>query len=401
MKAVFNIWNNITNEVMKHQDGDTGILKNSIYSNMYYLRETAFAVKIFIVNYIITKNEEFLDRARLASKVIITHLKNNIEFDEPVWHPRGIKFNKGSLPGTVMVYEALFEGLNLLEKNKKTFIEFNRRELAEYIQACYFGKGTFSHDRIVKGRKFAQVINTSAMALYLMSKIASIDGNNEVYCETINKETLEQINNSQRQDGFWPYTFPEKSHKILWKIHTYLPLKLRNLIEKLFLKLFQDRSIFFGDGVHHCLTLIYLLKYYSLVNSDSIDVDLINKGWRFIKNKLILLDDNGIKFDFTWEPKPAYPRICNFIDTTTYFVIFDILHYMNSLGIVDGDTYRYVSLGIAKYITSNLLDYDHIPVIKPYDGPESIIENIFPRLTESVVHKGFLMSNLILDAQKW
>ena len=88
--------------------------------------------------------------------------------------------------------------------------------------------------------------------------------------------------------------------------------------------------------MHHLVTLYYVAKgvYISGEDMKSNEAKKIIKGWQFIKENCKEHKDGRISFDFSWEPKPTYYRHCNFIDTTTYFYIIDLLRYLELLNLI-------------------------------------------------------------------
>ena len=120
----------------------------------------------------------------------------------------------------------------------------------------------------------------------------------------------------------------------------------------------------------------------------------IQKGWKFIVSKLKKNRKGQIYFDFSWEPKPTNPRWCNFIDTSTYFYILDLLFYLCKLNIISNNEYEEYMEGFLKYIYENLIQ-DKVPTIKPYQDGEDILHYIMPRPSESIFDKGFFLSNVI------
>jgi len=387
------IWNSIIKEVAQFQE-DNGNVKNSILGG-YFLRETAFAAKLFLVQYKITKEKKYLKRSQNALNAVLSNLKNTIKFDEPVWKPRGIGLRKGSLPATVMVFEALFETLELMEN---TELYYEKNNLVDYIKSCKYNNGIFAHDEIVNKNygglriKGFGVINTSAMALYLMSEVNQREGNN-IFENKLIQQTYQQILNSQRDDGLWTYVFPLFWQKAMRKLYLKIPKRYAEALKSINNKIFKDSSIFFGDTIHHAIVIYYLLKSDS--NLSDMQINSIQKAWQFIEDKFIFLRDGSIKIDFSWEPKPISPRYCNFLDTTSYFIVLHLLNKMKCFGFISKNS-DYIN-GLSKYVANSLLHSNKTPCISPYDGPEDIIANIFPRPAESVVHKGFLISDLILE----
>ena len=84
------VWQKIIDELLSLQIKEgkySGHIKNPIVNNIY-LRESAFASKIFIINYILTCQKSFLYNGKKILNVLDIEFKNNeINFNEPVWTP--------------------------------------------------------------------------------------------------------------------------------------------------------------------------------------------------------------------------------------------------------------------------------------------------------------------------
>ena len=159
----------------------------------------------------------------------------------------------------------------------------------------------------------------------------------------------------------------------------------------------RDASIFFGDAVHHCLTLYYLVKSIALREPTNSCMQAITRGWAWIHKHLIKTKEGGLRFDFNWEPTPTGFRYCNFRDTSTYFLILAMLPFLANVGIIEKD-YHNIALDLLTHIESNLLESEGIyPSIKPYEGPREIIGFILPRVGEASAWKGALLAEFILE----
>lgn len=393
MNSQKKIWNLIVEKVLQSQiqDGDNkGHFINPIINNIYY-RETAFGAKILATEWHRTKNDVFRQKALLALNSVIKLLKfssliNGI--DEPQVTFRGINYRKGSIPATVLLVFAMKEAALLLNEPYDLILN----DLNDYLNSCQISEGRYYHDKVDKSKKkksYHHVINTSSMALLFYTNILnSNDRNNCDDSSIIN--LIKNICKTQRSDGFWPYIEPSSLQKFFFPYSKLLHNQTKQ-------KLVRDNSIYFGDAVHHCITLNYLLKSVDkLGNIDSkVYKQAIAKGWKFITNNLIHLDNNQIKFDFSWEPKPRHLRYCNFIDSSTYFYIIDILHELHKACLISEKEKNMYLNQICNYIYEKLVDSDL--GISPYDGPDLIYNKIIPRPAESIYDKGFLMANSLLN----
>ena len=312
----------------------------------------------------------------------------NEGIDEPQVTFRGVNYRRGSIPATVLLVFAMKEAASLLNETNDLILN----DLNDYLKSCQISEGRYYHDRVDKSKKkksYYHVINTSSMALLFYTNILNLDNRNNFDDHSI-KSLITNICKTQRSDGFWPYIEPNLLQKFFFPYTKLLHNRTKQI-------LVRDNSIYFGDAVHHCITLNYLLKSVDkLGNSDSkVYKQAIAKGWKFITNNLIHLDNHQIKFDFSWEPKPRHLRYCNFIDSSTYFYIIDILNELYKACLISEKEKNIYLNQICNYIYEKLTDSDL--GISPYDGPDVIYNKIIPRPAESIYDKGFLMANSVLD----
>ena len=394
MNPIEVLWNLIVTKAAEAQvlNGENrGMVRNEVIKD-YYHRETAFAAKIFATEWLRTRNEEYLQRSEIALSAIEAYLdKHPVEngIDEPTLTPRGLRYRKGSIPATILLMYAAKEASNLLQREFKC----DMHRLESYIASCHVGKGKYYHDAIPKDHTkcLPHVVNTSAMAYLYYSRLKNnLSASDQ---SSHQSEIAKSIINSQRSDGFWPYVQPGVLQKLFFKIDRIVPDKVKAIYNRLLL----DYSIYFGDGVHHCITLYYLLlgAYSNEKNPPDYLRTSIMSGWRFIRKNLIQYDSNHIRFNFNWEPRPRHFRHCNFIDTSTYFYIFDIIHAMTQHALINSDEASSLTEGMARHIINSLVLSDN--TIDGYEGSDSVKDLILPRPSESVFDKGFFMSNVILD----
>lgn len=393
-KLLQEIWSRIVKETKEAQilsGPNKGLVKNFLINDFYY-RESAFAATIFATEYIRTGNKEYLNRAWLALErlqKILQYWSNGL--DEPMWTPRGIRYRKGSIPATIIFLYAIENASELVNYE----IEYDMRSIIEYLEKCYLGKGRFYHDKVYPNKKYPSIINTTSMAYFFLEFARSKDIYTEFYKREIDK-IKRFIFNSQREDGFFPYVEPKLFQKIIFKFRKFYPEKLLEIYNFLY----RDNSVFFGDAIHHVVTLYYYLlgvsyRGFNLKNNEK---KMLFKGFEFIRKCLKKNDDGSIYFDFSWEPKPKYLRYCNFRDTSTYFYLIDLIRLFKKFNLFSEDEYFYYIGGFIKYIYNNLLQ-DKIPAIKPYQQEDEIFHLIMPRPSESIFDKGFFLSKLLLEGE--
>ncbi len=394
MSALLKIWEAIVKEAEQAQiqEGDKkGLVKNFLINDVY-LRESAFAAKIFATEYKRTNDEKYFQKAIIALDALqeifdTKDIKDGI--DEPNWTPRGVRYRKGSIPATILLLYAVEETCGLIGYE----FRYDIKSVVDYLEFCYLGNGKFYHDKVDKSNKSHQyhVVNTTAMAYFFLQLAKSKGIGTEFYQKEI-KNIERAIVRSQRADGFWSYIEPNLYQKLFWKIHKSLP----SIAIKIYNKILGDRSIFFGDAMHNVIVPYYSLKGIEVGNVGiALNVNIgLRKGLKFIESKMIH-DNENIKFDFSWEPKPSHLRYCGFISTSTYFYILDFYILLLKHNIVTAKKYEEVKNGLVSYISKTLVQQQS-PCINPYQDGEEFLHNIMPRPAESVFDKGFLLSNLIL-----
>ncbi|OPY14622.1 MAG: hypothetical protein A4E66_00345 [Syntrophus sp. PtaB.Bin001] len=397
MSSLLKVWEKIVAESEEAQiaEGEKkGLVKNFLLDDVY-LRESAFAAKIFATEYIRTCDEKFLQKAKMALDALqkIFNEKDMTQgLEEPTWTPRGIRLRKGSIPATIILLYAIDETTKLIDYK---FI-YNIKAILDYLALCYLGNGKFYHDKVDrnnKGHKF-HVVNTTAMSYLFLQMAKSKDITNSFYRQEI-KKIEKAIKRSQRADGFWSYFEPNIFQKFLWFFSPMIP----DIVLKIYNKIMEDRSIFFGDALHHVVSIYYFLAAKNEVASTlgHGEKEMLTRGWSFIKNDLKERCDKEIYFDFSWEPKPKSLRYCNFIDTSTYFYILNLLRLLVKYTIVTENEREHYTNGIVNHIAKNLMS-NTTPSIRAYEGSMDIIQNIIPRPSESIFDKGFLISSLVLDS---
>ncbi|MBW2028505.1 MAG: hypothetical protein JRJ31_05450 [Deltaproteobacteria bacterium] len=398
MSSLSQIWTCIVQEALDSQvlDGEKrGLINNFLLDQPYY-RETSAAAKIFATQYILTGERIFHERASMALRAIENIVNNSTlrnGIDEPFISPRGLRSRKGSIPATIILFEYAEEAAGLLHVQ----MNWDTDLFLSFIERCYLGGGRFYHDVISNCHsKYPHIINTSAMAYYFLQAI-NRDHDYGLIPQRVIPKTRERILSSARSDGFFPYIEPQVWQRAFFRIHRFFPL----LFTKVFNRILGDHAIFFGDTLHHIVTIYYFMKASSIGDKalSNSQKRALQKSWHFIKNHLTEYKDTFIKIDFSWEPVPTCYRHANFVDTSAYFYLIDLLRYLPLHGLISRIEADYYVEGLSNHIRDRLLRPEHIPCIQAYEGRQEIIENIMPRPSESVFIKGALFSNTILERQ--
>lgn len=371
-------------EITRDCQLDNGATKNPVV-NSVYVREAAFSSNILATNYLINKNKEDLLISNKNHSFVLSKLQDGVKFNEPIWTPRGESIRKGSVPATVYLFDAMEKSSQKL--NRGSLIKDYKDELEIYINSCYLGNNHYAHDSIDKNLNeiVYPVLNTTLMAEWIKYEISSEE--NKTLYKTLRKEQL--------KNGQWPYlasTIPFERY--IDRFSSILPKS--SFLKKLCLKVFKDRSFFFADFHHHVVTLQYFLKSQEKLSKH--DKKIVNDGWMFIENN-IKKSDSGWSLDFTWEPQPNVPRYSNFKDSTTYFLIMDVLFLMHKKNIFDKETILHITEMLSKHLLDKLVFKNKSSGkfgLLPYEGKDSEIGLIFPRPAESIFHKAHLMSELII-----
>lgn len=380
------LWQLLCDAIRESQNQD-GSTVNPIVASIYY-REAAFSANVLSTNARLMDERSDENLAIRNFEFVANALEQyGVVFDEPIWTPRGEGVRKGSLPATVYLFDALESAcVNL---HAESPINKYEQPLSAYVGDCEMGANLFAHDALNAERmQFVHpVINTSLMANWIRSRVHATD----------TRSLIKLLSKNQREEGVWPYIFSEFSFE------RFLD-KWRNLIPKssslifLCLKLIKDRSFFFADFHHHAVTLQYLLKVVSHYGAE--ESKIVNKAWDFIVSHVRDRDSGSKALDFSWEPQPNFPRYSNFKDTTTYFIIMEVLFLLVNRGFVTKSYALDFCEGISEHILINLQAVDDnklVPVL-PYEGTQAEINLIFPRPAESVFHKGHLMANIVMLA---
>ncbi len=392
------IWDPIVKEVSMLQDeasrrGHSGHLINRVIDTVY-LRETAFAAKVLGAEYLRTGDSSWLRRTEQALAAL---QEQNLYsgLSEPMWTPRGTRFRQGSIPATAILLDAFWSGMEMLSRNPPPE---DWSTLVAFLRSCYLGHGLFAHDQesARSSRHAAAVQNTGAMALLLMERAHS-RGVVDRFVTEERTAVAEAIRQGQRSDGFWSYVYPGSLQSAVFRSRPLRPLLSAGPMTR---RYGGDRSILFGDAVHHCLVLYCLCRVATPSQPASIQEPIL-LGWDWIRKHIVEAGQGQLRFDFEWEPVPQTYRYANFRDTTAYFLIMAIARMMGKLALLPVDEARRTTVALAKHVDSRLLSAqnDPPPCIRAYEGTPDVIQYVFPRPTESAVWKGALLSEVILEAQ--
>jgi hypothetical protein len=398
-RACHRIWSSIRDELValqdKAPDNTPGQVVNPI-TGLVYLQNTSCAALVFATEYVRSGESRWLSRAQFAldslSKVDIY-----CGVDEPKWDRLGWHYNRGSLFVTGTLLDTYLRALGLLGQDVRENAGLFR--VLRYLETCRIAPGLFAHDSVPSRQKPPSVQNINAIALYLMESVTSRTSSNQDAFLAERDATLRFLLRGQRSDGFWPYVYPGALQQITFQ-HSFIRRSVRYVpvARRYFLKQ-GDASIFFGDGVHHCLVLYYLVKSIALRQPNALWSDAVARGWAWICRHLVHTEGQGIGFDFDWEPIPTGFRYANFRDTSTYFLILALLPLLAGLGIIEED-YRRISTGFCAHIERNLLHGHAFPTsIRPYEGAQESMGFILPRVGEASAWKGALLAEFLICSE--
>ncbi len=390
------IWSHIRDELAFLQDQSPSEFRGQVVnpiSGFVYLQNTSCAALVFATEYVRSGEVIWLSRAQLAlDSLKKTDVHSGLE--EPKWNRLGWHYNKGSLFATGTLLDTFWKTLRVLglEDDKDNLLR-----LLRYLETCGIRPGLFAHDSVGQGQRSAPVQNTTAIALYLMEAAAS---QLDTFEETPLSEcdvTLKLLLEGQRSDGFWPYIYPGVMQQLVFRSPLVGKCVRRLPIVRRYFFKGGDSSVFFGDAVHHCLVLYYLVKSIALRQPRTPWMQAVAKGWAWTHQHLIEARDGSLRFDFDWEPAPTGFRYANFRDTSTYFLILAMLPLLSSLGVITED-YHAISEGLLIHIDHDLLQGEgSVTSIQPYEGPDEILRYILPRVGESSAWKGALLAEFILN----
>lgn len=387
-KEVDVVWSAILTDLTGNQDhgGDfsEGGVINPISGDVCDL-DTASSALVFATEFKRTGNEEWRNRAIMA----IQYVRRNSPFsglNEPQWSPIGWINRLGSLYMTGSTIDMLWEAEQLLAIENTKPTELNA--LLNYLKGCLHGAGRFAHDTVPPNSKFVtDVQNTTAIALYLITT-AKWYGVTEHPVLNEREHAIKHLAAGLRSDGFWPYVYPSQIQQVMFAFPRIWNFRVVRPYERYL----RDKSIRFGDAVHHCYILYFLAKALSVEEAGS-DRETLVKAWQWVKSKLIEDGGGGLKFDFSFEPELSGIRFCNFSDTTTYFIILATLPYLKQLGVLN-QTDIEIADKLLLHVGNELI-VSGSPPIPPHEDSVARKQKILPAIWQSVAWKGAYLSQWV------
>lgn len=350
--------------------------------------DTACSAQVFATAYALSDDEIYCDRAAAAlSAIDPDDVYTGV--DEPRWDPIDWHLEEGSPHLTGVVFEALWETRDLLDRPQDIDAE-HWRTLCEYLERCRHGTGRFAHNVLdfYDGAP-PDVQNTTAYSHLLLN---CVDRYGSVDHPVLGQRepALSHVLDGQRADGFWPYIYPSKLQRMIFKRDALHPLITNKYVQYLLVR--GDDHIFFGDTIHHCYVL-YCLSRAAAVRQHSPPREALAAGWRWLDERLVETSD-GIRVDFSWEPEPSRVAYRDFRDTTTYFMIPSVLPFLVEHDVVDQSRAEAVATGLFGHVSAELLREER-PCIPPHEGPREIREKILPAIWNSVSWKGSLLATYL------
>lgn len=390
--SLLTVWSRVRDELALLQDRAPdeacGQVINPI-SGMVYAQNTACAALVFATEYVRTHENVWLIRSQRA----VSALRGqgiHAGVDEPKWYRLGWENNRGSLFTTGTLLDSYWKALAILDQDD---VECGMLDLMRYVGKCKIGDGLYAHDLIQPGHLPHAVQNTSAIALYLMEEVASRSKSLSPGTMRDRDASIQLLLKGQRKDGLWPYSYPGMRQQVVFHHKSlgflrYIPFLRRSFFPG------GDISIYFGDAVHHCLVLYYLMQSINLRSPAFPWRKWIMRGWMWVRHHLVSTEDDSVRFDFDWEPTPGGFRWGNFRDTSTYFLILAVLPLLERFGFVEDC--EYISEGILNHVAQKLLDNIQFKTsIRPYEGSDTIVKYILPRVGEASAWKGALLADFL------
>lgn len=393
--AVEPLWEHLTTELASLQrqtdDGRYGHVTNSICDEPHEF-DTATASEVFALEYRRTADDTWKHRVSGAVQTLQeSDLYGGI--DELRWGPDTWFEESGSLFLTGTVLDSLWETTSLYQPDQyipPTSSQLD--DLISFLEQCRHGDGRFAHNITdILGNPPPDVQNTTAYGLYLLERINRMMSSDHPIFDQ-RTAAVDHLSDGQRSDGFWPYIYPSRLQRVLYRIKPSHPLLQSPIATKLVWR--GDSSIFFGDTAHHCYVQYYLTKAM-LTGDCPVPRETITNGWEWIESKLVRTEAGNTAIDFSWEPEPNRIRFCNFLDTTSYFLILAILPLLINIDVIKKERADRIAEGLLAHIRAELLDADRRPVVHPHEGPQRIRRKIIPALWESSAWKGGLLARYI------
>jgi len=378
------LWNKLLDQLEAKIDLEDQCLVYNDLVDGYYLRESAYAAVVFATQYKITKLRRYED---IAVKLIERLLEKSTELEigkmpEPYWNPRGTTWKVGSLPSSILTWKALTEANKLMDgRFELKHLDYSLNEL---ISSSSVGVGSFAHDAVPshsRKNRTPKVLNTSAMVCY----VKSVQGMS-------NKDIINFLQSSIRSDGCFTYFSVGFSQHIFYEALEFIGGRPREY----YIKLLRDRSVYFGDFIHHLGVMDFLLcsVQNSGTNEDKI-LNLVLRAYEFVKQQL-KYTDGIISLNFTWEPELTFIRYCNFRDSSCYFVLLSVLAQLRKLDLITDEEFSKMEFGLLGYIENKLINFDVANIsIDSYDANLEEINKILPRASENIVDKMYHYSRYL------
>lgn len=382
--SVLQLWHRLiqyTEQSLASPEEHANLCINPLINDVYP-RESAFAAKILATEWTRTGENKYFDLALSLLERLDDLYLSKIEegLPEPYILPRGYVFKHGSVPGTLIYLHAVKEASKILKIQPRV----TSSRINNFILKCYCKGGGFAHDSHKTNKNkstYSPIINTTSMAVYFLASSANSQTNH------ILPESISFIVKSQRRDGFWPYVGTSAFSRLFWNCRHWLPSSVISSYNRIL----GDKSIFFGDFLHHVVTLYFTLlavknnrPLLQIVESS------LHNGMNFVAGHCSETKDY-LSLDFSWEPPVKKIRHCNFMDTSTYFYLAaSILLYEE----IFPEFNHGISLDKLLNYTKTLQSHPTL-IIEPYDAKVEKIQLMMQRPAESPFDKAFLLSFLI------
>lgn len=352
--------------------------------------DTACGARAFLAEYRRTGESEWQQRTtRALESLQTTSLHEGVP--EPRWDPIGWYYDEGSLFATGVVLDNYWETLSLLDRSAE--VDTAQWEtLGTYLERCRHGPGKFAHNSVPPGATPGDVQNTTAFALFLGVYANHQSGDVDVLGRDQVDAAISHLADGQRTDGFWPYIFPSRIQRWLFDQPRLHPIVRNKIARKTVFR--GDSWVFFGDSVHHCYVLYYLLKARQLLGSD-VPRQVIEDGWNWLDSHILTTETDSYRFDFDWEPTPNSIRFSNFYDTTTYFFLLALLPLLENEGILSPDEAYEIADGLSRYITDRLLDTSTEPCVRIHECDYETRRKILPAVWNSSAFKAALLAQFV------
>ena len=395
MKDIYNLHNKLLSELVNLCNNNEidycidGIV-NPISKEVCTL-DTASAGLVFATEFKRTGADVW--RKRAVSCINYVKQKNPFNgLDEPQWSPVGWVSRNGSLYMTGATIDMLWSAQRLLNLDDTRHDQLY--SLSEYLGSCMHKPGVFAHDRIPPNAgKIADVQNTTAIALYLLRQ-STYQYGYQSKTTRVCYLSIEHLSNGMRSDGFWPYIYPGNIQKSLYNLPRIWDLKPVRIFERYLLR---DKSIRFGDVVHH----LYIMYFLAKSVDDAVDegvIEILNRAWIWLKSILVYGPEGDIRINYTVEPELRGIRFCNFSDTTAYFIIIAMLPKLKKFGILD-DCDKHICDGIVKHVYKNLVS-NNSPSILPHEDIFERRAKILPAIWQSSALKAAFLSVFIRECDE-